>query len=109
MTTYTAKLQHRGQTYTIAVPEDQTILDAAIDQGVDLPCSCYTGVCTTCAAQLISGEVDQTQGMGTGGMGEELDSKGYILLCVSQPLSDLEIVTEKEDEVYTIRFGQPSA
>ncbi|AFY71275.1 ferredoxin (2Fe-2S) [Thalassoporum mexicanum PCC 7367] len=109
MTTYTAKLHHQGQTYTISVPEDQTVLDAAYEQGLELPCSCYTGVCTTCAAQLVSGQVDQSQGMGTGGMGEELDAKGYVLLCVSQPLSDLEIVTEKEDEVYTIRFGGSSA
>ena len=43
--------------------------------------------------------------MGIGGMGEELDFKGYILLCVSYPKSDVEIYTDKEQEVYSIRFG----
>jgi ferredoxin len=104
--TFTATLQHQGQTFTIAVPDNKSVLEAAHEQGVDLPCSCYAGVCTTCAAQLISGEVDQSQGMGIGGMGEELDAKGYVLLCVSYPKSDLEIVTEKEEEVYEVRFGR---
>jgi ferredoxin len=107
--TFTAKLHHQGQIITVTVSENQTVLEAAYDQGVDLPCSCYSGVCTTCAAQLLSGEVDQSQGMGVGGMGAELDSKGYVLLCVSYPKSDLEIVTEKESEVYELRFGRGSS
>ncbi len=106
--TFTAKLNHQGQTYLVTVPENQSVLEAAHAQNVDLPCSCYAGVCTSCAAQLISGEVDQSQGMGTGGMGEVLDAKGYILLCVSYPKSDLEIITEKEQEVYELRFGHSS-
>jgi len=107
--TFIAKLHHQGQILTVPVPADQTILEAAYDQGIDLPCSCYTGVCTTCAAQLISGEVDQSLGMGVGGMGAELDAKVYILLCVSCPKSNVEIVTEKETEVYELRFGRGSA
>jgi ferredoxin len=47
--------------------------------------------------------------MGVGGMGAELDAKGYILLCVSCPKSNVEIVTEKETEVYELRFGRGSA
>ncbi|BBC25053.1 2Fe-2S iron-sulfur cluster-binding protein [Pseudanabaena sp. ABRG5-3] len=107
--TFTATLHHQGQTFTVPVPEDQAILDAAIAAGVDLPCSCYAGVCTTCAAQIVKGQVDQSQGMGIGGMGEELDAKGYILLCVSYPKSDVEIYTDKEQEVYSIRFGSGSS
>ncbi|MCA6503963.1 MAG: 2Fe-2S iron-sulfur cluster-binding protein [Pseudanabaena sp.] len=103
--TFTATLHHQGQIFTVSVPENQSILDAAIEQGLDLPCSCYAGVCTTCAAQIVKGEVDQSQGMGIGGMGEELDAKGYILLCVSHPKSDVEIYTDKEQDVYSIRFG----
>lgn len=103
---FTAKLHHQGQVYTVTVPDNQSVLEAAHEQGVDLPCSCYAGVCTSCAAQLINGEVDQSQGMGVGGMGEVLDSKGYILLCVSYPKTDLEILTEKEKEVYEVRYGK---
>ena len=100
---FQATIHHRGQTYVIDVPADRSVLEVAQAQGLDLPCSCYTGVCTTCAAQLLQGEVDQSQGMG---ISSELDAQGYILLCVAQPRSNLEIVTEKEQEAYQLRFGR---
>ena len=100
--TYTAEIQHQGQTYTIAVPEDKTVLQAADDQGLNLPTSCGAGVCTTCAALITEGKVDQADGMG---VSSELQAEGYALLCVAYPRSDLKIVTEKEDEVYQRQFG----
>ncbi|MFB2936448.1 2Fe-2S iron-sulfur cluster-binding protein [Aerosakkonemataceae cyanobacterium BLCC-F154] len=102
--TYKVEIQHQGETYVVDVPEDKQILRAAYAAGVDLPSSCNAGVCTTCAAQILSGEVDQTDGMG---VSPELQAKGYVLLCVAYPRSDLKIVTEKEDEVYDLQFGQP--
>jgi ferredoxin len=106
--TYTAIFHHQGTTHSLTIPADQSVLESAQAQGIDLPCSCLAGVCTSCAAQITSGTVDQSQGMGMGGMGEALDAKGYVLLCVSFPQSDLEIVTEKEAEVYEVRFGRQS-
>ncbi|MDX1976057.1 MAG: 2Fe-2S iron-sulfur cluster-binding protein [Pseudanabaenaceae cyanobacterium bins.68] len=106
--THTTIIHHRGTTYNLAVAEDQSVLEVAQAQGIDLPSSCLAGVCTSCAAQLVSGTVDQSQGMGMGGMGEALDAQGYVLLCVSYPRSDLEIITDKEEEVYAVRFGRQS-
>lgn len=100
---YTVEISHQGQTHTLTVPEDKVILRAANAAGIDLPSSCNAGVCTTCAAQLLSGKVDQGDAMG---LGPELMEKGYVLLCVARPCSDLKIVTEKEDEVYQLQFGQ---
>jgi ferredoxin len=102
-TTYNVEINHQGKTYTIQVPEDRTILDVASESGIDLPTSCGAGVCTTCAAQITSGQVDQAEGMG---VGPELQSQGYALLCVSYPRSDIKLNTEKEDEVYQLQFGQ---
>lgn len=101
--TYTIEIQHQGKSYTIAVPEDQTVLSVAQANGLDLPSSCNAGVCTTCAAQLLEGTVDQSEGMG---VSPELQAQGYALLCVSYPRSDLKIETEKEDVVYEKQFGQ---
>jgi ferredoxin len=101
--TYTAEIQHQGQTYVIPVPEDQTVLQAAELAGLALPTSCGAGVCTTCAALILNGQVEQSDGMG---VSLELQQEGYALLCVAYPRSDLKIVTEKEEEVYQRQFGQ---
>lgn len=101
--TYTVQIQHQGNTHTLEIPEDKLILQAAYDAGVDLPSSCNAGVCTTCAAQILEGEVDQTDGMG---VSPELQAQGYVLLCVAYPRSALKIETEKEEEVYERQFGQ---
>ena len=79
-------------------------LEAAQFAGLDLPFSCSAGVCTTCAALITEGTVDQTDGMG---VSTELQADGYALLCVAFPTSDLKLETEKEDEVYARQFGQP--
>ncbi|MER3494172.1 MAG: ferredoxin [Mastigocladus sp. ERB_26_2] len=100
---YTVELNHQGKTYTLQVPENQTILSVADAAGLELPSSCHAGVCTTCAGQIISGKVDQTDGMG---VSPELQKQGYVLLCVAYPRSDLKIVTEKEDTVYQLQFGK---
>lgn len=101
--TYTVELHHQGTTHTLTVPETETVLSAALAAGIDLPYSCSAGVCTTCAAQVLEGTVDQTDGMG---VSPELQSQGYALLCVAYPRSDLKIETEKEDTVYQLQFGQ---
>lgn len=105
--TYGVEIHHRGTTHTLQVPEDQTILSAALDAGIDLPNACNAGVCTTCAAQmLVSGTVDQSEGMG---LSPHLQAEGYVLLCVAYPRSDLKLESDKEEVVYTQQFGQPSS
>lgn len=102
--TFTAEINHQGTVHSIQVAEDQTVLVAAQEAGLDLPTSCNAGVCTTCAAMIIEGTVNQSDGMG---VSPELQADGYALLCVAIPTSDLKIETEKEDEVYERQFGQP--
>lgn len=101
--TYTVEILHQGKTYTVEVPEDKQILRAAHAAGLDLPSSCNAGVCTTCAAQILEGTVDQSDGMG---VSPELQADGYVLLCVAYPRSNLKIETEKEEVVYERQFGQ---
>ncbi|HAT13798.1 MAG TPA: ferredoxin [Microcoleaceae bacterium UBA11344] len=102
--TYTVEFLHQGRTYTVEVPEDQQLLRAAKAAGINLPNSCNAGVCTTCAAKVIEGEVEQSEGMG---VSAELQAEGYVLLCIAYPRSNLKIETEKEDIVYDRQFGKP--
>jgi ferredoxin len=103
--TYTVEINHEGKIETIQVSESQTILQAALDTGIELPYSCSAGVCTTCAAKISSGEVEQGDGMG---VSPELQAEGYALLCVAYPRSDIKLESSKEEEVYQRQFGQPS-
>jgi len=103
-TTYKVEISHLGTTQTIEVREDQTILQAAYDAGIDLPSSCNAGVCTTCAAQLSQGSVEQGDVMG---LSPDLQKEGYALLCVAYPRSDIKLESGKEEVVYQRQFGKP--
>jgi ferredoxin len=100
---YTVEINHQGKIHTLQVPENETILSVADAAGLDLPSSCHAGVCTTCAALITQGTVDQTDGMG---VSPELQQQGYALLCVAYPRSDLKIETDKEEVVYKLQFGK---
>jgi ferredoxin len=89
--------------HTFEVPADRYILQAVENQGGELPFSCRNGACTTCAVRVLAGEVYQSEAIG---LSQKLRDKGYALLCVSYPRSDLEVETQDEDEVYELQFGR---
>ncbi len=88
---------------TLDVPEGEFILRSFESQGEELPFSCRNGCCTTCAVKVISGEVDQSAGIG---LSKEMRDKGYALLCVAKAIGTLEAETQEEDEVYEKQFGE---
>ena len=74
------------QTYDLEVdPAGDSVLQYALDEGLDAPYSCQGGVCTTCKAKKISGEVEMDVNFAlTDGEIKE----GYILTCQSHPVTD---------------------
>ena len=65
------------------------ILDAALKHGADLPYACKGGVCCTCRAKLIEGEVDMEVNYGL--EPDEIE-QGFILTCQSHPKSEKVVV-----------------
>jgi len=102
---YTIKINDRqtGTQHTAKVPADRYILHTVENQGVNLPFSCRNGACTTCAVRVLEGEIYQPEAMG---LSPKLRERGYALLCVGYPRSDLEVETQDEDEVYELQFGR---
>lgn len=75
-----------GITFDFDLPyEGASILDAALAQGADLPFACKGGVCCTCRAKLMSGEVEMDANYAL--EPDELDA-GYILTCQAHPRTD---------------------
>ncbi len=101
--TFRVTAELNGTTHSFPCRADQTVLAAAEAAGIGLPSSCCSGVCTTCAARLSSGRVDQSDAMG---VKADLQAEGYALLCVSYPRSDLTLLAGQEDALYEAQFGQ---
>lgn len=53
MRAHKVEVTYQGKTHNLEVPSDQTILEVALDQGIDLPHDCKLGVCMTCPAKLV--------------------------------------------------------
>jgi ring-1,2-phenylacetyl-CoA epoxidase subunit PaaE len=83
------KLDGRAFEFDLSLTSDITILDAALNQGADLPFACKGGVCCTCKARLLEGEVEMDVHWG---LEEEEIKQGYILTCQSHPKTEIVVV-----------------
>ena len=85
------------ETFKVECADDQYILDAIDDLGVDVPYSCRAGACSSCAGVITSGTIDQEE---QSFLDDDQMEGGFALLCVTYPTSDVTVETHKEEELY---------
>lgn len=86
----TIKLRFKHTEYNLPVGENQTILQAALQNSIALPYSCKAGICSSCTAICKSGKVE----MAVNDVLTDTDLKhGWILTCTGHPASDDVVVT----------------
>lgn len=85
---YTVTIQPSG--HQISVNAGETVIDAALRQGIMIPYSCRGGTCGSCMGEVLSGEITYPDGLPPA-ITEAEAAEGKALFCRAQPLSDLEI------------------
>lgn len=88
MCSVTVKADGRETEFELSA-DGENILDGAMDAGLDLPFACKGGVCATCKAKILEGQVDMD-------LNHVLDQRelddGYVLTCQAHPVSDKVVI-----------------
>jgi ring-1,2-phenylacetyl-CoA epoxidase subunit PaaE len=74
-----------GEETLVTVDPSKTVLEAGLAAGLNMPYSCQSGLCTACRGKILSGQVKMDE---DAGLSEKELAAGYVLCCVSRPLTD---------------------
>lgn len=78
-----------GESRTITIDRETSLLDAALKNKLDAPFACKAGVCSTCKAKVLEGEVEMIANHALEDY--EVDA-GYVLSCQCYPVSSAKVV-----------------
>ena len=75
----------KGTEHQVSVKPDVSILDAALDEKINIPYVCMDGICGTCKAKCTSGKVQMRSGSV---LSKQEEADGIVLTCLSHPLTN---------------------
>ncbi|NBC16021.1 MAG: 2Fe-2S iron-sulfur cluster binding domain-containing protein [Bacteroidetes bacterium] len=99
MSTHRVEVRNRDHR-AVEVSDEEFLLDALEAAGLRLPYGCRYGACVSCAARLLDGAVDQSEGTA---LRPAQKAEGYVLLCIARPRSDcvIEVGADGQQDLFT--------
>lgn len=97
---YRVQVQPSGQIFT--VEKGESVLDAALRQGIAFPYGCRNGACGSCRGKVLEGQFVYPDGLPAALTQQEAD-RGFTVFCQARPVSDLAIEVDAISTVKGIR------
>jgi len=83
-----------GETRSLIIPAQTSLLDAALANDLDAPYACKAGVCSTCKAKVVEGDVEMVANHAL----EDYEVEaGYVLTCQCFPVSNAKVVWDYDE------------
>ncbi|MBS3760901.1 2Fe-2S iron-sulfur cluster-binding protein [Halodesulfurarchaeum sp.] len=98
--TYAVDWTVQGATTDVA--SNEALLDAALDEDLDVPWECGHGVCGQCSSEVPGPGTEYVEHDGNQYLSDEQVEAGYVLTCVGYPKQDFEITTGVKDEADSV-------
>jgi ferredoxin len=102
LATYNVVLVTPDGEFSFPCRSDQYILESAVGHGLDLPYMCLQGWCTTCAARILEGRLDESEARR---VFPEDQEAGFALICSAYPRSDLKLRTHQKESLRAFRLA----
>ncbi|MGB4118058.1 MAG: 1,2-phenylacetyl-CoA epoxidase subunit PaaE [Polaromonas sp.] len=86
-----------GARRTFMMSKNQSLVDGGLKAGLDMPYACKGGVCSTCRAQVLTGEVDMDNNFAL----EDYEvARGFVLCCQSFPVSNKLVIDFDQEHTH---------
>ncbi len=99
------KAQLTEQDVIFDIEKNETVLEAALRQGHILPYGCRNGLCGSCKAKIVSGDIIYTDNLPEG-ISEDEHEQGFALLCQAKVNSDISIQVRTVETATDIKIRQ---
>jgi CDP-4-dehydro-6-deoxyglucose reductase len=96
----TVTIQSSGHQFDVR--PSQTVLEAAIEAGINIPYGCRNGACGSCKGKVVTGKVMHDDYQGSAMTDDEL-AAGHALFCSARPLEDLVIECREDNNITGIK------
>lgn len=81
----TAVVDLFGQTHAVCWPENENLLSAMLNAGLEVPYSCRAGICSTCQCSVLIGNAEMQVDLG---LSDQEKVTGLVLACQLRPISN---------------------